>query len=124
MSAPDNRLTLARSFAKYSELPAELRLKIIEEIVDSAPLAASKRSFGFPLGMSSYASIDREWNNAVEIRNFRQICLRSTEIDEFGAICGKRSGRLSKVCLDIVELDDFRWSHEPVITVYPRCFPS
>lgn len=106
------------AFPRYPELPPELRLTVIENTLDSLPeidkWACDKGDFP----MSRYASIDREWNRVVELRLFKDITvfplewpIRWTseveiqrELVDFGIICGKRSGRVSRVLL---RLHDF-----------------
>lgn len=100
------------AFPRYLEFPPELRLKIIEETLDSLS------SIGQRSRMSAFACIDHEWNRVVELRLFKNIELCpprwyqawtssaiQQELIDFGSICGKRSGRLSRVLLRFYDYD-------------------
>lgn len=114
MSTSTSTASALTGFPKYPELPPELRLKIIKEALDSnLPLKSYYRAKDGPK-ISQYACIDREWNRVVELRLFKEIELRRRtgdptwatetvpqELVDFGAICGKRSSRLSRVLLTI-----------------------
>ncbi|KAG6356401.1 hypothetical protein INS49_015789 [Diaporthe citri] len=90
------------AFPKYSQLPPELRLQVIEETLDSAPyIGWPRRNEPLKHNISPYACVDQEWNRAVELRLFRCIKIGpgAEELDELGAICSRRSGRLSRITL-------------------------
>lgn len=112
MSTSANAASAFMAFPRYPELPPELRLKIIEETLDSLS------SIGQPYHTSALACIDHEWNRVVELRLFNSIelCLPrwyqdwtistiQQELIDFGAICGKRSGRLSRILLRFHDCD-------------------
>ncbi|KAK2603230.1 hypothetical protein N8I77_009701 [Diaporthe amygdali] len=52
--------------------------------------------------ISPYACIDREWNRSVELRLFGDLSIGVLEFPDFDEICSKRSGRLSKIGLVIL----------------------
>lgn len=114
MSTFTNTSSAMVTFPKYSELPPELRLRIIEETLDSINPPNSYHRHKYGLKLSQYTCIDREWNRIVELRLFKDIELRhwtwdgtwppdtvSQELVDFSAICGKRSGRLSRIKLTV-----------------------
>lgn len=107
------------AFPKFSELPTELRLQIIEETLDAVSSDDQQYPFRRKRCMSPIASINQEWNRVVELRLFKNIRLCSgsddgiwttsfirQELDNFAAICGKRPGRLSKVILNFRSVID------------------
>lgn len=122
MTTATSKSSAPMAFPKYPELPPELRLRIIKETLDSfTPRNPYSRAKDGP-NMSRYACIDREWNRVVELRLFKNIELSQRdgtwadgnvpeELVDFGAICGKRSGRLSRVRLVI---------HDAVWTTFGR----
>lgn len=85
-------------FPKYPELPTELRVKIIQETLDSAP-CIRRNWVGETLKrkISPYACVDREWNQAVELQLFKRLEIFPDDLAEFAAICGNRPGRLSQI---------------------------
>lgn len=110
MTISETTSSALMAFPKYPELPTELRLKIIEETLDSASSTDRWAHSKDERRMSIYACVDREWNKVVELRLFKDINLFSPfwandwatstiqqELMDFGAICGKRSGRVSRI---------------------------
>ncbi|KAJ0115050.1 hypothetical protein J7T55_001458 [Diaporthe amygdali] len=85
------------AFSKYSELPPELRIQIIEEVLNSAP-----KDPDFKPHISPYACIDRQWNRIVELQLFGDLNIGVWMFPDFDEICSKRSGRLSKIGLVIL----------------------
>lgn len=114
MTIPATTSSALVAFPTFSDLPTELRLQIIEETLDSVSSDARPYPFLPKRCLSPYACIDQEWNRAVELRLFKNIQLCSgsdgriwttsfirKELDNFGVICGKRLGRLSRAILNI-----------------------
>lgn len=117
------------AFPRYPELPPELRLKIIEETFESLS------RFGQRSRLSPFACIDREWNRVVELRTFKDIKLCpqiwyhtwtssaiEQELIDFGAICGKRSGRLSRISLTFHDIDHLPSDNHPQIQTLLQLF--
>lgn len=117
------------AFPKYSQLPPELRLKIIDEFLYSDPCTDWWYHVINGMRISTYACVDREWNRVVELRLFKKIRLDMRgwdgwdgpwdtnsipkELVDFGYICGKRPGRLSRIELDLNGLKVSRDSEYP-----------
>lgn len=117
------------AFPRYPELPPELRLKIIEETLDSFS------SIGQWVRMSAFACINHEWNRVVELRLFKNIVLCAPRWDDawtsiaikqqlidFGAICGKRSGRLSRILLIVYDDDQKPSDNHPQLQFLSQLF--
>lgn len=105
------------AFPKYPELPPELRLRVIEETLYYVTCIDGRHHANNAPRLSTYACINREWNRVVELRLFKNITIRmpwdgrdeiwktnamKKDVVDFGAICGKRSGRLSRIVLDLI----------------------
>ncbi|KAL1854483.1 snoRNP complex protein [Diaporthe australafricana] len=79
------------TFARYSDLPRELQLQIIQDAAE--PLFESHQnteSSGHQHTLGQYACIDRTWNEVVERHNFQNLVLQSNCIEQFGKVCGNR----------------------------------
>lgn len=116
-------------FPKYSQLPPELRLNVIDEFLYSAPCIDWWYHAIDGLKISKYACVDREWNRVVELRLFKKIRLdmrrwdrwdgpwdtnsMPKELVDFGSICGKRPGRLNRIELELNGLKGSRNSEYP-----------
>lgn len=90
-------------FHKYPELPKELRLQIVEEAIK--PFTRKDSHDRHDARLSHLASIDLEWNQIIERRLFKTICLEAKDIILFKNIYSKRHAILSKVKLNL-NLDD------------------
>lgn len=128
------------AFPKYPELPPELRLKIIEETLGSlAKLdkwSLHKSRERGEITMSTYASVDREWNRVVELRLFKDITLFplewlgiwtseseiQRELVDFGSICGKRSERLSRILLRLHDFCQASFENHPHLQILFQIF--
>lgn len=92
------------TFAKYPELPQDVRLMIIDEAIQVTGQGYGKvnrawktvKPFLFPL-----ASVNYEWNRVIEMRLFNDIGIEPPQLPDFAEICGKRHGRLNKIMLII-----------------------
>lgn len=136
------------AFPQYPELPPELRLAIIEETLDSLAKPDKwswSRSRGMTCGkswdrseftMSTYATVDRQWNRAVELRLFKDITLFpqpcfddwtsnsevQQELVDFGTVCGKRSGRLSRILLRLHGFRQASFENHPHLQILFQLF--
>lgn len=91
-------------FAKYAKLPLELRLNVIEELIN-IPDELNVRTRLAPL-----ASVNSEWNQVIERVLFKRIKINKGESEDFGTICGKRQNLLDRISLNL-ELSDPRNSN-------------
>lgn len=107
----------APSFHLFPQLPYEIRLAIIEEFIRSLkanhrPPSALLLGYGTadrrPSSLAEYATIDREWNSAVEKRTFCSLSVRVTQtdghssLDDLERICvGDRTNLVSEIDLQI-----------------------
>lgn len=115
------------SFPRYSGLPAELRLQIIEDTLDSVRSNGHWVRYKTEFPLSAYACVDRQWNRVVELRNFKHIMIKPrsrgygdkltdplhNELIEFGDICGKRPGRLNLIRLRLYTFYPHSRGNEP-----------
>lgn len=86
-------------FNKYQELPKELRLQVIEEAIK--PFTRKDRHDHLDAHLSHLASTDLEWNQIIERRLFKTICLNAKDIITFKILYSKRHALLSKVKLNL-----------------------
>lgn len=118
------------AFLKYPELPPELRLKIMDETLHSVSSTDRWVHGKEELHMSTFACIDREWNQVVERRLFKDIDLChprwvktiQQELVEFGAICGKRSGLVSRIQLRSYNCDRAPSDNHPHLNILFQLF--
>lgn len=78
-------------FSKYSELPQELRLQIIEEAIEAYKALGTRR------GLAKFATIDSEWNQSVERILFSTIDISNQDLVDFENICGKQQEILKQI---------------------------
>lgn len=120
-------------FHKFTRLPCEIRLAIIEEFLhdigDTKSHPTSTHSLFIPFlsgnsrprkrrnRLGEYAVINRQWRSMVEKRTFRSLSLvvgdsdDSNVLDDLERICGEdRIEKVSKIHLSIV-LDNFGSQH-------------
>lgn len=83
-------------FPKYSELPLELRLQIIEHAIEAYHPPRGQR-----WSLAQFASIHSDWNKIIERILFKVIRVRNGELLEFTNICGKLHGLLRRIMLNI-----------------------
>jgi hypothetical protein len=87
------------AFTKYSELPTEIRLMIIEEAIQVIRQESSwavAKPFLFRL-----SSVNHEWNSVIEMRLFNFIRITPSDLADFNEMCSKRHGRLSTIKLSL-----------------------
>lgn len=94
-------------FPKYSELPMELRLQIIELAVEAYD------PYDDPRSLAQFAGINSEWNRIIERILFKAIRIDNKDLVEFGSICAKRQSLLKKIHLTIY-LSDSSVSASPI----------
>lgn len=85
----------AMGFPKYPDLPLELRLQIIEDVIESYNPCAYRR------GLTKFATINSDWNHIVEGIIFSTLKINHNELNNFANICGKRQRLLKKITLTI-----------------------
>lgn len=98
MAASQIHSSSTARFSKYPELPPELRLQIIEEVIEAY------NPWEMPGRLAKFATIDSEWNRIVERILFRTIDITHKDLIEFGNICGKRQELLKQITLTISDL--------------------
>lgn len=89
-------------FPKYSELPAELRLHVIEEAIEDVPNFIRRP-------VAQLSTVNSEWNQAIERVLFKEIEICHGEVKDFGRICGKRQNLLNQICLNMDHSRQSSW---------------
>lgn len=103
MANPQDLPSAQMAFTKYPELPKEIRLMIIDEVIEvtrheywkGSPWMPAK-PYLFPL-----ASVNYEWNKVIEMLLFNRMRITPSSLSEFAVICGKRHRRLNTIILSI-----------------------
>ncbi|KAK7697474.1 hypothetical protein SLS64_013486 [Diaporthe eres] len=103
MANPQDLPSAQMAFTKYPGLPKEIRLMIIDEVIEvtrheywkGSPWMPAK-PYLFPL-----ASVNYEWNKVIEMLLFNRMRITPSSLSELAAICGKRHRRLNIIILSI-----------------------
>lgn len=98
MAASQIHSSSTARFSKYPELPPELRLQIIEEVIEAY------NPWEMPGRLAEFATIDSEWNRIVERKLFKTINITHKDLIKFKNICGKRQELLKQITLTISDL--------------------
>lgn len=85
----------AMGFPKYPDLPLELRLQIIEDVIESYNPCAYRRD------LTKFATINSDWNRIVEGIIFSTLKINHNDLNNFANICGKRQRLLKKITFTI-----------------------
>lgn len=98
------------TFAKYSQLPTELRLKVVE---------AAVTEMGQPAKLAGHAVLDLAWKEVVEKRTFAQVTVDSANIHNFQRICRCKRRIFLKTIYFRVDLGNLVNPHSDAPA--PRC---
>lgn len=105
------RMPPAKTFARYSDLPVELRRQIVQEaakpLIDACYIGSGVKIkhelCSSRTSLAQYACLDSVWKEVIELPTFQRLCLTLDDIRPFGVICGKRRGILHYIDLDLRE---------------------
>ncbi|KAI1099891.1 hypothetical protein F4804DRAFT_65626 [Jackrogersella minutella] len=75
--------------AVWSDLPAELRLKIYELLDHGRRLRPQHEDVRQNHHMSAYAAVSNEWQEFFEMRNFGQLVIRQSDLQDFERLLTK-----------------------------------